>query len=911
MSTGRHGGRFFALILAAIAGCGPSPASRGVPSPRVSDSARNPAILRLEPPSDRPAAVARIAWEPRRSPGLVGVLWTDGRFAAFRASDGRRFGQGRSGSERPARSLAVLGPRRVVSGDGSGLTLWDVSGPIAREIGRRDLGAVSALGSDLEIDGDPSLAVALADGRLLAFRFRGEAWPDRPSVEGGSLGDPPIVRLAALPEHRGWLASREDGTIVRFRPDGSGGATAIRSGRAASAWEDLLATILDGPGIAIAPLDGSKPGRKWLLPRPCDSIALAKGGSSVAIGGEGAPMVVSTGGAIHEVSGFDGLTIVSTDPGGSVLAIGDGSGRVEIGPWTAFEARSRPLSPDDLAELAFRPSRRFDRPRDETTIAPNLSARLDAIRRKLDRGETSGLLASLREMEEDDAASRDTLAEIAALVAAVERSGDGPGPRAVRSILAARDAFARAGRADREADMLFWAGLELARPFELPEIGAGPRSSEDAIGPLARAARLYRSGSKPLERQALLADAARAWVLLDLGHLGQAIEAFRPVAHGRRVDPVLRQVVEIDRISASLAAARGDWAASAEADARVLDRLAGDDRPGLRREAARSRSGALAALKRFQDAAETLPADVPAFSGRRGILLARAGGAVRPPPKRKPEEPGDGLLRGLLLATTPALRSDALAELATSAELARRSGQDDLAAEADLLRAELLERMGKPSEAAPLYSATARSLLAMADDPIRRASRPVAAMALRATRGRVRAEIALGHPSAALAASLAADTGQAVPIGGNLGLASADGPTADRLREARRKWLAEGGPGGSIAADAALVEVRRLEAALAVRRRRLAPIDASAPFDPDSLGLAADEAILSIEFAGPQSPVAFLIRPSVEPEVIRLSVSRDEIDRGVASWRNARRGRRSASRRPEEIAGGRADRPGA
>src|SRR5262249_8609666 len=142
-------------------------------------------------------------------------------------------------------------------------------------------------------------------------------------------------------------------------------------------------------------------------------------------------------------------------------------------------------------------------------------------------------------------------------------------------------------------------------------------------------ANLFRASGAGTLRQVMLAEAMRAWCFLQRGDLRRAALAFEPVELAARSDPVLAQVVELNRVSAALAAVKEDWAVAAEADARVLDGLdPANDRPGLRREAALTRVGALAALGRWGAAARML--DVTSASDavsslRRAIALRRAG----------------------------------------------------------------------------------------------------------------------------------------------------------------------------------------------------------------------------------------------------------------------------------------------
>ena len=890
MNLRRHGCRDLLGILFVAAGTGsgcgtgraPSPLS--LPGPVANAPARSPILL--EPPPGA-SAVSEIAWGGAFAPRTVALRFADGRFAVHRiGAEPSRADSIPTGL--PARAIAVVGPDRVATGDASGVALWDSSRAMARPIGRCEFGDVTAL---IAVEGEgrePALIAGCADGRLVRLRLvRG----DKVEVADTIHPDPsdrPVLRLQVLQDHRNFVAIAVDGSARSVHPRLEGGSKSMGRARmfAASPGGALTARLLDGPCVeVVASGDQARPSR-YSPPGPVNSLAFARAGSLLVMGADRSLWIASLDrdgqvrpSQVRVIEALRGTVVVAEEPGGSRVAVGDGSGRTELVDGATLQERGQPMSLDDAPDWAFRPAFRFDRPR-----SGRADPRIEAARRRLDRGED--VAADLRSLESNDALYRASLAELKALTASAESRSGGSTSAISRLLVDAAALFAKARRADREADMEFSLGALLARPLERSPEGRDPRSSPDAIGPLRRAATLYRKASPPLDRQAHLCDALRAWVLLDLGDVAGATRTLAPVGEAARADSVLGRVVELDRIAAALAAARRDWSRSAAADALVLKRLADDERPELAREAALSRAGALAAIGDWGAAAETLRRDRPddaAWSIRRAVCRQRSKLDLDPHRSTGEDDPVAAHLRAITTATTAAER---LSDLTIAAQGHHLAGRDDLALEAELGRAECLERIGHRAEAASAYAAVARGVAAIGPDPARRASRPVLDEGLRAARGVARCELAAGRPLRALAAlEEAGSPAWAAEPGAALGLAASEFPLAEALRQARARLEALGGEGASPEADSATLDVHRARISLAGQTRGPRPGDAAFALGTAALGLAEDEALLAFARIGPRSLLAVLARGKGEVEARVLALSPTELAREITDWR--------------------------
>lgn len=907
MTFGRHGCRVLGLLSILVAsGCGKAVREgTGPPSrPLVSSSVAKGTALVLAPIPGPPAAVSEIVWGGTIATGRVGVRWADGRFAVFDVDHPASIrGMGTGPNTNPIRALALTGPDRAVTADASGLVLWDTSQPLARTLDRVDCGPISAL----IVDRESALIAGSRDGGLLRFEFHGDDRLGRASARMRAGSPSPVARLVVPPGRREILAIHDDGTAWNCRIDLIGSPTPFGTARSIACSLDgrTMARLEDGPRIVVVPAGEKGAIRHFSPPLASATVTFADQDRMLVVSAERSLLILPLPALgpmrpteFRQETTRSGTPIVAVAPEGIRLAVGDGSGRVEILDGPTLADRAGPMSLDDVPELAFEPARRFDRPRpvaESSGPDPGIARAIEELRSGIDRGETVGVAASLQSMAADPRATRADKAELLAMEAALDQRGGASSAGVSRQVLAARESFARNGQADRDADMAFWLGLLSARPFDTD---AGPHEAmvaDEAVASLRDAARLYRAGPRPLERQALLCDATRAWVLLDRGDLHAALRAFTPVVEARQIDPVLGQVVELNRIAAALASARGDWARAASSDARVIGSLSPTQRPGLRREAVLSRVAALAALDLWKEAAESLGGespDDPVWTIRRASCRLHAGLPVAAPGSTG-DDPTAAHVRALIALRGGVAPTDrVVADLELAAEGHRRGGLDDLAIEADLARAEVLERLGRWPEAAAGHAAVARELFGPGRERPRRPSRPVGYALTRAARGLARAEMAVRRPGHALAALTAAESTHEVAsladsptIGPALGLAAAEFPLAEALRDARARLDRSGGLGAGPEATSAAIEVRRLETALSGHARGLIRPDPTSRLDPATLGLSATEAVLVFAAVGPDSVAGVLVRGVDEPEVVLLSIGRSRLDRDVRAWR--------------------------
>ena len=886
MMPRRHGRRdpirAFVIVVAALAGCGTGkpPKLASIPGPAASSPANSPIVL-VAPLGA--SAVSEIAWGGSFAPRVVAVRFADGRFSVHRTGVPRtRIDSVGDGSA--ARAIAVVGADRVATGDSLGIALWDTSHAPARPIHRCECGSVASL---VAIEGEgrePALIAGCADGRIVRLRIvRGERLE---VVETADPGGPPsgILRLQSLAGRFEFIAIAVDGSARSLHVNLAGESTPLGHARmfASVAGGVLRARLLDGPRVEVFAA-GETPARGRFFPsRPVHSLAFAGSGSTLVLGADHSLWVAPLDRdgqvllrRVRVVDGLPGTVVVASEPGGARVAIGDGSGRVELIDEANLLARGEPMSLDDAPEWAFRPMLRFDRPR-----SGRCDPRVEAARRRLDRGDDIG--TDLRELEANEAIDRGSLAEVKSLAASADSRSGGMTSAVSRKLAEAAALFAKAGQPDREADMEFSLGAMLARPIDASAGGRDPRSSREAIGALRRAAALYRQASPPLDRQACLCDALRAWVLLDLADVSGAARAFSRVADAARVDSVLARVAEIDRIAAAIAAARRDWPGSAAADSLVLKRLAREERPELSREASLSRAGALAAIGDWVAAAATLEVDRPTdaeWTIRRAVCRRTAKLDPGSRPSNAEDDPIAAHLRAIASEGSP---SDRLADLTVAALGHRLAGREDLALEAELARAECLERIGKAVEATSGYAAAARGIAALGSDPARRASRPILDEGRRAARGLARCELAAGRPLRALVALEVADLpAWSVEPGAALGLAAAEFPLAEALREARARLHALGGPGASPEADSAALDAHRARTGLAGQSRGPQAAEAASTV----FGLADDEAILVFASIGPRSVLAVFVHGKAEPAALALAIRPDDLAREIAAWR--------------------------
>jgi hypothetical protein len=921
------------ILLPMVAGCAPEgrgqlsatrarPAARAVAATAGVDRVGGVAAPNVLAAPEGASKAVEVCWGGPISGRRLGVRFADGRFALYqpdRASGPISVSPGGEGP--PLRALAVAPSGQVATGDATGVTVWDTDNAVARLASR--LPAPAAVDVLVVEPGDEgALWAGLADGRLARFRLRAGESTLHPLGAPVAVGSDAAVRELVWAEGgRALWVRRADGSLGWLRRDLSGPSIALGRavGVAAASGPERLARVVAGPALVLDAWPGTGLSRRIALPGAATSVAFSRGGSLLWLAcadklllidlAAGAPRGPAE---VRVVMGIPGPVRLAPDPGdprGRRLAWTDAAGRVTVGDAEELAGRAVPWSLDDAAELAFWPQRRFYRPRPgapDLELARPLERRIAAARAALDRGASRGLLSTLRDLENDPGLNRRGAAEVLTMIAAVEQD-EGWTWAAIGKVLErARVSFERGGRTDRAADMRFWQAV-----IQIPALdGTGgdrpARQLEEALGPLRRAAALYRACDPPLTRQALLCEALRAWTLLNLGEIRAASGVLRPVLEAANSDAVLGQVVELDRIAAALAAARGNWPASAAALGQVLNHPSVADRPGLHRAMVLEQITTLAALDRWAEAAALVAderPDDPEWQIRRGTVRRRAGLNVVPVARTSEDDHRDAHLRGRLAAArgveagpgrrAAAFFEEARAELATAAAAYRCSGQDALAIEADLERAEVLERLGRPAEAAALYVAVIRQLgLGAASERVELARWPLRAAVARPYRGLARCQLALGRVARALTALEGAEYAQWCAQAGedairttSLGQPAHARATADALRDARALTERLGGPGASDEADAAWARVRPLAAMLKTAHAPLVPADPALAFDTGSLALTDTEAALVLAPVGPEAMVGVLVRGAHPPEAHLLPASRSALRSGVRAWR--------------------------
>ena len=885
MNSSRHGRRLpciaFAFALA-LAGCG-APASPEI----VRDSLNhNPSSATI---ADHSSAVIEIVWGRDDASGSLGIRLADGRFAIHRPEHGPSPARVYSiADEPPATTLAILSANRVATGSAEGLTLWDTSADPSRVVSRLACGAISAMVEVKSDVGERLLVVGRDDGNVFRCRWLADRFERFADPTGSG---PRVLKIIAVPGSSEIVILRDDGTATRMRGDLVGLPRPLGEAvdLAFGSNEQTLTRVSARGEMEIEPA----PIRRISLPKTCASVAFADRGRVLVIGMDGEcwlqPILlrkpVNPLAAIR-VTGLSGRAIVALDPSDPEekrIAVGDASGRVErvnLGDWVARASR---ISLDDVPELAYQPARRFGRSREEigTTREPKgeIDRRLAFARNAIENGD----VASVASLETEASLDVNASAEVRALIAVAENQGHGTSPAAVSHIESARAAFARGGQTDREADFTFWLGLLRTRPFDDAAAARTPRSSVEALPLLRRASHLYRSASPPLVRQAILAEATIAWVLLDLGDRAAAEEAFAIVEIEAKKDHVLAQVVELDRIAGAIAMARADFLRADAAHAKILARLRPDERPSLARRAAIGRALALSHLGRNQDAATILALDKPndaEWSIRRAACQIAAGRTVRPPRNATDDDAIAAHIRALIALASPAHPSaDLVRDLETASNGHRIAGRADLALETELALAESLERSGRVTESIDRYLAVSQAIRELPDrDDVHQGERPILSLEARALRGAARGEIVSQKFGSAIA-TLASPPSN---LSGSLGLNAEEFAKAEHLFR-KRETLRAGGP----AENAATLEteINRLETLLAGRKKTHTSIDASANLDLSRLEIPENQAILAFSKIGPESVAGIFIGSGEKVAAIRLPISWTELVALISAWR--------------------------
>jgi tetratricopeptide (TPR) repeat protein len=767
-----------------------------------------------------------------------------------------------------------------------------------------DCGGVSAM---IGHPDDPDFFAAQPGGRVLRAHLGAPDTPPRIVAEQHLPGaDVSIARLGFRDAGKAIQVFDRSGARWDLKRDLTGAPKqqdfAFDCVESPLGWR---ARLTAGPEVRIEAASGQQAERRIGLGRSATGLAVVGAGRFLAVACDGEVLLIDASPAAttqpSQIPGFRlaaGSTLVvgdSEDANGRFL-VSDSAGQIQIVEPAAPSASLRPRAFDEIPELAFRPEQRVYRPRSKPTGGAARSANLENAAAALDRSVAGEVRNDLREIVRDGGLEPSELAEALVLLAACEQHLDGFGSAVDDALLEAARLFERAGHGDREADLRLWRGALLLPPIDSTGSAGDSAGIEAGLVELERAVGLYSKGHPPDLRQAAIAETYVAWGLLNLGEPSQAMSLMRTVQTRRDSDLVLQQAGEIDRVLGAIHSSRGEWKAAAEAEDRALASPAAAERPGLRRVSSRAKRNALAAQGLWRELAALAPQapDAPDDDWALHRLTAQARGPGGPKESESAQAiPAVRHFKARREAEAGSLK-DAVVLLERAIAAYAEQRLDDLALEAGLECAEVLEKLGRWPDALKHYERVTQRLRPVAAGP---AGAPISSGLGRAYRGSARCLLALNEPGRALATVAQADLadwfstdGQAVARSAGLGLPPESAAVEDKLRHARRDH-------GAHSAAA-----RALERELENDNRVLALGDSDAAFDVSSLQLAQGEAVLVYAALGPHSLHGFLLRGENELFARRLPVSRDELRKGIWSWRKSlgdrRRGLAERDERP-------------
>jgi tetratricopeptide (TPR) repeat protein len=895
----RFAGKFrrgaICVLIAGLPACAPRETGVGgkaarSPLARI-ETPRETATVLVAPSGSRLSTPRAACWFGVASARGLAVVLTDGRLAVYRPELGTRSIAVADPSSDRATCLSGMTDGAIVSGDSRGAAVWRVGASKLELISRLDCGPVVAL---VGAPGDEECFAATDDGRILRLRFGGPKSQLRVTAEhrfAGGLGS--IARLGLSRSSKVVRVFARDGRVRELLRDLTGSASetapAIDVVESPRGWRARLSpgpTLeIDWPGGVAQPL-------RFGIGRPAHDLAVVDSGRRLLTACDGQVLSVDLSNPrtirpteLRAMSASDGTVLIASDPDdpdGQFL-VADSTGRMALLSPKVLAARSRPRSLAEIPEFAFQPHRRLYRTSDDARGDATHHSTLETLRSELDRGDAARALGSLREWEADSTGSASDRAEMLVMLAAAEQELGGPATTIDERLLEASRLFNAAGRADREADVRLWqASLLLPALDSLPSL-RDPAVIEKGLLELDRLLAPSPNSQRSRVRRDAIMHTYQAWALLNLGETALASISLRAAMIERPRDLVLSQAAEIDRAAAALSAARGDWPLAADADARVLSALTSTDRPALRRAAARARLHALAAQSLWAEVAALTPSSDDRADAEWTLHRATAQARAR----TRPAAPSEA-------ARTPAAihfkaRFQAQAgELERAAEGFERAANEhadarleDLELEAILERAEVLERLGKTTDAVALFGKAARALRPGTTDALD-ASRPIRAATGRAYRGLARGLLALDRPQRALSALEQGDLadwfradGEALVRSAGLGVPSDPAQPSAALRKSR----SENGPASGAA--------RTLERELQNSNRILALGDPEVAFDVQSLHLESREASLVFAPVGPKAIYGFVLRGDEVARVKRLPLSRAELRRAIWSWRKS------------------------
>jgi tetratricopeptide (TPR) repeat protein len=827
-------------------------------------------------------------WGGPVSARVLGVLFSDGLVRVFRPASGAAACASGGHSTAPVQALAIFEDGQMVLGDRAGLSLHRVGGSSLESRARLDCGSVTSLAS---VPGLDEGYAGLADGRVIRFRTH-ESPPRLRLLAEQDLGHEgsPIVSLAFLDGGKRLGALRSSGRSVVLRralglPTTDLSGTLLLAESTDSGWR---ASVVSGLVLCLDPPDKRRPSIRLGLARPVSQLAFIDQGQQLLVAAKGQILWMDLShadrirpAAARVIHGGLGAPVIAVDAQRSEppVLLPNREASIDMVALSDLRGMSRARPLDEVPELAFQPQRRFYRPRDP---APSRDPVVQAARDALDEGDGLRWLSQLRELEADS--DRADLAEIKSLVACLEQDVGGISPTVLDKLGEAAELFRRTDRPDREADMRLWRGALLGPSLDGASTVIDPKRAEDGVRDLDVALSRYEKTQGSSRRQVVIARTFKAWGLLALGETRLANEVMESVLAERAKDDLLAQAVEIDFVTGAALAARARWIEAGEAFRRVAISIDSDGRPALQEQAELRWLYALSARDQWLEAAA-----VPSKSGVRidsqrvvhqATARVRGAGPAPAQSKSKPIGPAEIHLLARLCAKDGRL-IDAATDLERAREMELASHHEELAREATLERAEALERSGRISEAVLLYEQVVRSLRPSADRTQAGVS-PIRAAIARAYRGLARGMLALDRASNALVAiehgSLALwfeAVGEPTARSAGLGLPSETAQRQADLLAARRRH----GP------DSA--QARVLERDLQNENRALRLGDPATAFDPSTLRLASDEAMLVYARVGPESVYGFVIRGERIVLAQRLPVDYKELRRGVWSWRKS------------------------
>lgn len=687
--------------------------------------------LTLTRPEGWSAAVVEIAWGGPVSSRRLGVRFADGRFAIY-WPDRTPEPVTVSPPGVTVQALALTPPGLPITGDLQGLTFWELGDGVARILSQHKDGNVTALAPGHESGGP--LLVGYANGQINRYVLMGTDQLIGPTATAkASNAEQGVVAIHRVGSDRGWVVTLANHQRIKLESDLKPSTDALVKINP----QGGLARARGEASVEIAGRPGRVPPRRWALPGcPLGLDWLSAGGQlAVALPTRLLIIPCSEHGA-KPVSLWQELPLTSAvvsvdpvDPEGRRLAIADDSGRIEVLDAEGLIRRSLKFSLDDAAELAFRPWRRLYRPRVESTEAEfpeALARKLDEARKRLDRDPTTDLTGLIRILEADPGLDRHAAAEVAALRASSEQNAGRSIETVIKTLDSAQASFEIVGLHDRSADIMLWKAVLLTPDPDTNRTGDPTRARIVIDEFLAT-----MNTSTHATRARLIAQALLIANDLAEGKITQAEQRLERIIGLANSDPVIAESLDWLNLQSQVALARGNLGEAQQKALAVLNHIPTGEHKNLARSNRLRIAVAAASSGDWSSAIEALdrarPGDAE-WNLARVTVRSRANLVVEP--SDDPHSEGRRLATGTnrRLAIEPLLRA---------ADLHRHAGNINLAALANLERAEILEKLDLTAEATKAYRAAMQS------------NQP--AVVARTERGLIRIELAANRPLHALA----------------------------------------------------------------------------------------------------------------------------------------------------------------